>query len=308
MGTLLYYCRQTTEACKGIPYPSKSHPYKYGVSGCIYTSGCGVCSSLMVLRNFGVVPATMNTKRWAAECVKMGARAAEGTNMAKIAEHFKKFYGITTKQTKSTETLKKHLRNGGRAIICVTGRGKRLFSNSGHYIYVGGIDKSGNLIILDPYWYDGKFTLTARRKAYTKVKNDREVYVQPSVLAADIGSIWLFTAPKGVKPLCSVNDVNHKKPKPVAPVVSLGQHILTAVRGVYKGCGADAGRKKVSDLSEDGQKHATTAKKSAFAFLKKGTIVSLLEVKKAKSGNLWAKIPSGWICIWEKSDNTSFIK
>ena len=172
MGTLLYYCRQTTEACKGIRYASKSHPYKYGVSGCIYTSGCGVCSSLMVLRNFGVVPATMNTKKWAAECVKMGARVAEGTNMAKIAEHFKKFYGITTKQTKSTETLKKHLRNGGRAIICVTGGGKRLFSNSGHYIYVGGIDKSGNLIILDPYWYDGKFTLTARRKATV-------VYVHP---------------------------------------------------------------------------------------------------------------------------------
>lgn len=308
MGTLLYYCRQTTEACKGIPYASKSHPYKYGTSGCIYTSGCGVCSSLMVLRNFGVVPATMNTKKWTAECIKMGARAAEGTNMAKIAEHFKKFYGITTKQTKSTETLKKHLRNGGRAIICVTGRGKQLFSNSGHYIYVGGIDKAGNLIILDPYWYDGKFTLTARRKAYTKVKNEREVYVQPSALAADIGSIWLFTAPKGVKPLCSVNDVNYKKPKPVAPVVSLGKHILTAVRGVYKGCGADTGRKKVSDLSEDGQKHATTAKKSAFAFLKKGTTVSLLEVKKAKSGNLWAKIPSGWICIWEKSDNTLFVK
>lgn len=47
----LYYCRQTTTACKGIPYPSKAHPYRYGTSGCVYTSGCGVCASLMALRN-----------------------------------------------------------------------------------------------------------------------------------------------------------------------------------------------------------------------------------------------------------------
>ena len=47
----LYYCRQTTTACKGIPYPSKTHPYRYGTAGCVYTSGCGVCASLMALRN-----------------------------------------------------------------------------------------------------------------------------------------------------------------------------------------------------------------------------------------------------------------
>ena len=29
----LYYCRQTTTACKGLPYPSKTHPYRYGTSG-----------------------------------------------------------------------------------------------------------------------------------------------------------------------------------------------------------------------------------------------------------------------------------
>ena len=37
----LYYCRQTTTACKGIPYPSKTHPYRYGTSGCVYTSVVG---------------------------------------------------------------------------------------------------------------------------------------------------------------------------------------------------------------------------------------------------------------------------
>ena len=302
----MYYCRQTTEKCKSIRYPSKTHPYKYGTSGCIYTSGCGVCASLMVLHNFGFTG--LDTAAWTQKCLLMGARSADGTNMDKVAAFIEWHFSIVSKRAKTVADLKNHLKAGGKAIVCVSGGGKKLFSNGGHYIYIGGLDKSGNLIVLDPYWYDGKFTMTANRRKYTKVKNTREVYVQPAALASDISGIWLFTAPKGVKPLCSVNDVNHKKPKPVAPVVGLGQHILTAVRGVYKGCGADTGRKKVSDLSEDGQKHATTAKKSAFAFLRKGTIVSLLEVKKAKSGNLWAKIPSGWICIWEKSDNTLFIK
>ena len=60
----LYYCRQTTTACKGIPYPSKTHPYRYGTSGCVYTSGCGVCASLMALRNS--TTRVFNTRQWTA--------------------------------------------------------------------------------------------------------------------------------------------------------------------------------------------------------------------------------------------------
>ena len=45
-----------------------------------------------------------------------------------------------------------HLKAGGKAIVCVSGGGKQLFSNGGHYIYIGGLDKSGNMIVLAPYW------------------------------------------------------------------------------------------------------------------------------------------------------------
>ena len=69
----LYYCRQTTEKCKSIRYPSKPHPYKYGTSGCIYTSGCGVCASLMVLHNFGFTG--LDTAAWTQKCLLMGARS-----------------------------------------------------------------------------------------------------------------------------------------------------------------------------------------------------------------------------------------
>ena len=88
----LYYCRQTTTACKGIPYPSKTHPYRYGTSGCVYTSGCGVCASLMALRNS--TTRVFNTRQWTHRCLGMGARAAEGTDMAVVARYMKEKYGM----------------------------------------------------------------------------------------------------------------------------------------------------------------------------------------------------------------------
>lgn len=83
--------------------------------------------------------------------------------MDKVAAYLEKHYSIVSKRVKTATELKKHLKSGGKAIVCVSGGGKQLFSNGGHYVYVGGLDKAGNLIVLDPYWYDGKFTLTANR-------------------------------------------------------------------------------------------------------------------------------------------------
>ena len=93
-----------------------------------------------------------------------------------------------------------------------------------------------------------------------------------------------------------------------APTIKPGTYTLTNARGVYNGWGAATGRKKVKDLSADGQKHATSTKKTADALLKAGTTVTITEVKLLSSGNLWAKIPSGYICIWEKELNKVFVK
>lgn len=306
MASKLYYCRQTTESCKGIAYPSGTHPYVYGKSGCIYTSGCGVCSSLMVLRN--LTNKVFDTKGWTSVCIAMGARSAEGTDMAKVAKYLKEKYGIAYSTTKDTAQLVAHLKKGYKAIVHVSGGGKQLFSGSGHYVFAGGIDKSGNVIVLDPYWYDGKFTLTANRRKYTKVKNDREVYVQPGALKSDITNIWLFQPTKNAAVRYSVNDVNRKKAQPAAPVIRPGTYTLTHARGVYNGWGAATKRKKVKHLTADGRKHATSTKKNADALLKAGTTVTITEVKLLSSGNLWAKIPSGYICIWEKDLNRKYIK
>lgn len=305
MGSKMYYNRQTTETCKGIKYASSTHPYKYGKSGCIYTSGCGVSASLMVLRN--LTNKVYDTKGWTSVCIALGAREAEGTNMSTVAKYLKSKFGFEYSTTKDMNVLISHLKKGYKAVINVSGGGKQLFSDSGHYVFAGGIDKSGNLIILDPYWYDGKFTLTANRKKYCKVKNDREVYVQPSALKSDVSAIWLFTPSTTKYTKYSVNDVNYKKPAPKAPTVKNGTYTLTNVRGVYKGYGSATGRKKVKDLTADGKKHATSSNLNSEAYLKAGTKVTITEIKLLSTGNLWAKIPSGFFCVWEKDKNKKYV-
>jgi len=241
-------------------------------------------------------------------CLGMGARAAEGTDMAVVARYMKEKYGMDYAITTDMDRLVAHLKQGYKAIINVSGGGKMLFSNSGHYVLAAGIDKNGNLVILDPYWYDGKFTLTAARRKYTRVKNGREVYVRPADLKGDVLSLWLFTPKRDVRLAYSTQDIHYRKPAPTAPTVKPGTYHLTAVRGIYKGAGAASGRKTVGKLTENGKAHATASNPKADAYLKKGTAVTLTDIRLLSTGNLWGHCPSGWLCIWEKKGNKTFIK
>ena len=90
------------------------------------------------------------------------------------------------------------------------------------------------------------------------------------------------------------------------PSILCGNYKTTAVRGVYYGWGAKTKRKQVSELTVNGRKRAT--KKTGEAYLKKGTKITVEQTKLLESGNLWAKIPSGFICIWECGKNKLFIK
>ena len=93
-----------------------------------------------------------------------------------------------------------------------------------------------------------------------------------------------------------------------APSVSLGDYTLTNVRGIYNGAGTKTGRKKVSALTKNAKKSATSKNADDNAYLKANTAVSILETRLISSGNLWARIPSGWLCIWENDNNKLFIK
>lgn len=92
------------------------------------------------------------------------------------------------------------------------------------------------------------------------------------------------------------------------PSVKEGTYKITNVRGIYNGWGAETKRKKVSQISEYARNHAVCKKNNAEAFLEAGTKVTLGDLRILESGNLWAKIPSGYICIWEEDKKKLFIK
>ena len=59
--------------------------------------------------------------------------------------------------------------------------------------------------------------------------------------------------------------------------------------------------KKVSELTEDGKRNATTTNQYAYAVYKEGTIFTALEIIKHTDGSIWGRSPSGYICIAEKN-------
>ncbi|MDE6413291.1 MAG: hypothetical protein K2K42_05315, partial [Eubacterium sp.] len=71
---------------------------------------------------------------------------------------------------------------------------------------------------------------------------------------------------------------------------------LTTNVNVRTGAGTSYKQKTVSQLTADGKKNATSAKNKDKAVLKKGTKVTIQTLKLVGS-DIWAQIPSGWICL-----------
>lgn len=82
-----------------------------------------------------------------------------------------------------------------------------------------------------------------------------------------------------------------------APAYTVGKIYTTAVDNlrVRKGAGTDYSAKKWQDLTKNAREHAYTSGE-----LKKGTEVSCLEIKNDSAGNIWMRIPSGWIAAYYK--------
>lgn len=59
--------------------------------------------------------------------------------------------------------------------------------------------------------------------------------------------------------------------------------------------------KKVSQLTADGKRNATSTNPNASAVYKKGTIFTAKKIINHTDGSVWAQSPSGYICIKEKN-------
>ncbi len=85
------------------------------------------------------------------------------------------------------------------------------------------------------------------------------------------------------------------------PVYNAGsKYKLTAAVNVWTKPTTTSQIKKVKDLTADGRKNATSKKLNANAVLKAGTVVDADAVSTDTAGNIWLKIPSGYIAVYYK--------
>lgn len=217
----LVYIQQNGSVGKSIPYTNKTHP-----TSTIATSGCGCCSSLMVLLN--QTSYSMTLKKWASILMKRGAREYDGTDMLVVGKIMKNDYGFEYEHTTDLAKLRTHLKAGYKAVAHVGGKG--YFSSGGHFVCVAGITKDGKAIVLDPYYYTNKWTTTVngikRSKYFTYNASTHEVYCYFSTIAADAKAYkyHLFKPTKKKKCLYSKKDIwadydkeTSVKPEPTKP-------------------------------------------------------------------------------------------
>ncbi len=191
----LVYIQQNTPENELISYPSGEKPLATIASG-----GCGVCTSLMIIKNSTSYSPSLVS--WKNKMMKYGCRVNGGTDIRKTAKLLKKKYGFKYKKTTSVEKLKKHLKKGYMAICNVGVNG--YFSSGGHYIVAAGIDKNGNVIILDPYMTPTKYYSTCkgvdRRKYFKYDSTTNEVTCTFNTLKAGSRGeyYYLFTPTKNI--------------------------------------------------------------------------------------------------------------
>lgn len=80
-----------------------------------------------------------------------------------------------------------------------------------------------------------------------------------------------------------------------------GKYITKYVMKVRQGPSTKYIQKKVKDLSLDERKNATLQRPSSNAAYKAGTIFTALDIVYENENTVWAKTPSGYICIKDKT-------
>ncbi|MBR5227864.1 MAG: M23 family metallopeptidase [Clostridia bacterium] len=77
---------------------------------------------------------------------------------------------------------------------------------------------------------------------------------------------------------------------------SIGNYVCDFDMKVRNGPALSFFVKKVSELTADGKKNATSQNLNAYAVYKKGTVFTAMEIFKSTI-DVWAKTPSGYICL-----------
>ena len=175
------------------PYPSPSNP-----KGNIADNGCGPCCAAMVAENM----LGIDFKPWDAceLAIACGAREKPGTDLYIFSPVFAQKVGLNVTVTEEADDALAFLR-AGRGLVIANTQGDRpkdgwigVFSNSGHYIVLAGIE--GNTVrVWDPMYRPGRFDVPGRAGKVRMEGN--EAFADFSVIREDCRDrpFFLFEKP-----------------------------------------------------------------------------------------------------------------
>jgi hypothetical protein len=163
------------------------------------SSACGPTSTAMIVSSSkgAILPTTL-----AKLSVDNGFRtASSGTAWAFypfIADYFDfEEYYTTNDFDVAMNYLKQKENNGDSKYYIIASCGSGLFTSSGHYICLMGLDNN-TIKVYDPYIYNGKFNTASRKNANVTV-NGNTAYVSKTNFKkyANFKSFWVFSNDQG---------------------------------------------------------------------------------------------------------------
>ena len=190
------------KAYPDIPYITrqlcdKEEDRERGKTTTIHSSGCGLCSAVMVADR--LLP---NCEFGLEDAINLSyenkANTKLGTTYTRFAPAFAEKLGLDYEMSNDPERLRYCLRTGGAAVLHVKGDREGyvgVFSTSGHYVVAVSEERDGRIAILDPSYKEGKYEKEGRR-GLVEIKNGVIALCDMQVIIADTApaeySFYLF--------------------------------------------------------------------------------------------------------------------
>ena len=168
-----------------------------GKTTTISSSGCGLCSAIMVADR--LIP---NCEFGLEDAVNISyesnANVKIGTDYQRFAPAFAEKLGLDFEKTNDPERLRYCLRTGGAAVLHMKGDRDGhigVFSNGGHYIAAISEERDGRIATMDPSFRPAKYDKEGV-KGLVEIKNDVVTLCDMQVLVDDTApapySFYLF--------------------------------------------------------------------------------------------------------------------
>lgn len=152
----------------------------------VRSSGCGLCSSIMVADRLLVDP-DFELEDAISLSYDVKANYKRGTSYLRYAPAFAEKMGLRLEMSNDPDRLRYCLRTGGAAVLHVVGDYEGhigVFSHGGHYVAAVSEEPDGRIVVLDPSYKVGKFEEEGR-KGKVEVKNQYICICDMNVLVED---------------------------------------------------------------------------------------------------------------------------